>query len=384
MAPNYSHFRHRPLDLDRTQIRLFRLVSKPSDSTIRGDIQIFDFDKCPAYQAVSYTWGPPNPTRNIYITDGDGDKRFVVRENLWQFLRQQHDANVIRGSYYPAMDDCMGVYSGEYSDGYIGHCIGDYSGDYIGNCTLEWFWIDQICIDQSTTNERNHQVRLMSRIFSQAYQVLVWLGPAADGSDQAMDAISSRQYSVIQIYLAEIQNLFQRPYWYRLWILQEVIMARQAAVLCGSKMFPWTWLQDLYMPPSPSTLVDPDFRQMLEPAPASLIREKALVSSSRQPGERLGHILRTFAGMHCQDPRDKVFGLLGLVRPSRRITVDYSMTVKEVFFAAVGKIFEDESCMGVGTNVKLALGLRSRMGLRGSVSSASLTKMAEKISRSRY
>ncbi|KAF2026310.1 hypothetical protein EK21DRAFT_74524, partial [Setomelanomma holmii] len=39
-------------------------------------------------------------------------------------------------------------------------------------------WVDQLSINQSDTCERNSQVQLMSQIFSQAREVLVWLGPS--------------------------------------------------------------------------------------------------------------------------------------------------------------------------------------------------------------
>lgn len=37
-------------------------------------------------------------------------------------------------------------------------------------------WIDAICIDQEDTSERNAQVAIMSRIYSSAKRVIVWLG----------------------------------------------------------------------------------------------------------------------------------------------------------------------------------------------------------------
>jgi hypothetical protein len=37
-------------------------------------------------------------------------------------------------------------------------------------------WIDSICIDQSSTTERNQQVALMGQIYSRARRVITWLG----------------------------------------------------------------------------------------------------------------------------------------------------------------------------------------------------------------
>jgi hypothetical protein len=54
-------------------------------------------------------------------------------------------------------------------------------------------WIDALCINQADVSERNHQVCLMGRIYSQAENVVVWLGPAANDSDLAMDALKQLQ-----------------------------------------------------------------------------------------------------------------------------------------------------------------------------------------------
>lgn len=51
-------------------------------------------------------------------------------------------------------------------------------------------WIDQLCINQSDSDEKAVQVGLMSQIYSRAERVLVWLGPEADGSDEVMDVLA--------------------------------------------------------------------------------------------------------------------------------------------------------------------------------------------------
>lgn len=136
-------FKHEPLDLDRTQIQLFRLFSRDPGGILIGDIAIFELDNCPRYKTVSYTWGPPEPTREILIKG----RNFLIRDNLWQFLIVANNV------------------------------IGD------------WLWIDQICIDQSTVKERNYQVSIMSKIYEESLKVFIWLGTEADDSYQAIDAI---------------------------------------------------------------------------------------------------------------------------------------------------------------------------------------------------
>jgi hypothetical protein len=112
-----------------------------------------------------------------------------------------------------------------------------------------WFWIDAICIDQSNIGERNHQVQLMRSIYSGAVEVLTWLGPAADDSVLTMSGIGSagpRGPFFLETDDFFIPNrarrreaivaLFGRPYWRRVWIVQEVRLASRCLVMCGQSI----------------------------------------------------------------------------------------------------------------------------------------------------
>jgi hypothetical protein len=97
-------------------------------------------------RALSYTWG--TSSRDEIVVN---DKRFVVRDNLYDFLFLE--------SLNPA-------------------CAGSY------------YWIDQLCIGQSNIDERNQQVSMMASVYSSAYSGLViWLGVGSAASDWAMDII---------------------------------------------------------------------------------------------------------------------------------------------------------------------------------------------------
>jgi len=52
-------------------------------------------------------------------------------------------------------------------------------------------WVDAICIDQTPDGEAEkvHQIPLMQDIYGKAKMVYIWLGPASDNSDNAMDWI---------------------------------------------------------------------------------------------------------------------------------------------------------------------------------------------------
>lgn len=107
-------------------------------------------DNNPEYSALSYTWG--EPTRSAQVTcDG---QRLAVTENLFAALKG------IRSRF--TNDDGTAPFS---------------------------VWADAICIDQSNKEELGAQVRLMSRIYSQASGVLSWLGADDEGMTGALQLI---------------------------------------------------------------------------------------------------------------------------------------------------------------------------------------------------
>jgi ankyrin repeat protein len=196
----------------------------------------------------------------------------------------------------------------------------------------------------------------MSNIFANAATVLVWLGIEADGSDEAMDAINSGYNSTAQ-RRPEVEALFRRPYWDRLWIIQEVLMGRTARILCGDRNFSWERLQLLFVPNrhKESFWTPPvDINATV----LSLITEKKEFKK-----QRLSFIIHTFAESRCEDSRDKVYGLLSLVRDSGVIPVDYSKKPVDVFFDTIQRVVQDEEVIDFNSHVDVGRYLRDMMAL---------------------
>src|ERR1700710_1281267 len=112
-------------------IRLFVLQPGSGDDPIKGSLIHNRLSDGRKYEAISYVWGLEAASKIIGI---DGRDR-VIRENLWRALK---------GLRYPDR--------------------------------LRYLWVDAICIDQTNTEERNHQVRQMKSIYQTAERVCVWLG----------------------------------------------------------------------------------------------------------------------------------------------------------------------------------------------------------------
>jgi hypothetical protein len=109
-------------------------------------------------------------------------------------------------------------------------------------------WIDALCINQKNINERNEQVTKMKIIYERAEQVIVWLG-IRPRCDKAFKVI--RELYEYREDTKWIEKLFERsdtlrsldaltdmvvpPYWDRMWILQELTVAKDILLLCGDE-----------------------------------------------------------------------------------------------------------------------------------------------------
>lgn len=126
-------------------------------------------------------------------------------------------------------------------------------------------WVDAICIQQSNIPERDQQVQMMRQIYERAFYVVAYIGPEADDSSYAFklfarmatattnmpieaqltpgwlkdfpelctpdtveDLVGSRAWTAIS-------KVFGRPYWRRMWIFQENVVARELVIHCGDE-----------------------------------------------------------------------------------------------------------------------------------------------------
>lgn len=114
-------------------------------------------------------------------------------------------------------------------------------------------WVDQICINQFDAKERAHQVTLMKHIFSHARKVVIWLGEEANKSKELCDYAekmrdlgrTDRSSSSLGRILSPkhlqdaIQNLLNRPWFQRVWVIPEVALAQNVDVVCGGSRITW-------------------------------------------------------------------------------------------------------------------------------------------------
>lgn len=297
------------------QIRLFKILPSKSGSLFKGSFSTYELSECPDYIALSYMWGDETTKHHVPLSNGG---TIAVRDNLWQFLQLQ--------------------------------------GTRLTEPT--YFWIDAICINQENVHERNHQVRMMKEIYTQATEVYVWLGPEADDSDLVMEFLTRQSTKPLRAkgpgYLPlwdrrtakALSDLCDRPYWRRMWIIQELLHARKITILCGTSRSNWSDLEALYLKletiQNTHWFAHHDFHiQVKQSAAATMIWQRAHWRHPDTPAPRLSRLIEIFRDWQCTHLRDKVFALVGMASPESAIIPDYTMTPQDVYHAVMSKVEKD-------------------------------------------
>lgn len=313
IGKKYKKYNYQPLSYRKSQIRLLRVVAG-FYGPVRCSVEIFDLDNAPAYAALSYMWGPELPVHDILI---DG-RALPIRRNLHHFLKCRR-----KDKKHP-----------------------------FGIREL-YLFIDQICIDQSDPDERGRQVQLMSQIYSRSWYVIVWLN-----DEQGQCSSAARGLSRSSKKTSSLAKLLSNDYFTRLWIVQELLLAPCIWIYTpGNAWLPWANLVEIAREAS-SGLVTSGEIAAWELVPVNIRRLVAKTEDSarhrkfapwkltspnklswfrfvskaerRSEPEDILDILR-FSANICHEPRDKVYGLMNLLKVEHQLIVDYNKPIYDVF-----------------------------------------------------
>ncbi|KAJ8111428.1 hypothetical protein OPT61_g5983 [Boeremia exigua] len=279
-----------PLDLRTETIRLIEILPTSDPQKIKCSLRShLTGPDCPPYIALSYMWDH-GPSKDIIELN---DVEVSISSHLWWFLHRMR----LRREFGP-------------------------------------FWIDAICINQDSILERNHQVPLMRTIYSGAASVSIWLGEHVRGTytDMAMRFLAGYRYSDFpwnfriqkkRLYKA-ILALCTCPYWYRIWIVQEIVLAQTITMYSGALAVNLDKLGHL--------LLGFDYRDVgyaewfISPC-TKILNQKGVSNKYRQ----LMHLVVVFYKQKATVSHDRIYALCGLAIGGSLITVDYSKSLKDVF-----------------------------------------------------
>ncbi|KAK5317888.1 hypothetical protein LTR93_008529 [Exophiala xenobiotica] len=304
-------FKHAPLDLSSTCIRLIDILPRDGRNEIRCNIRHVELTKVAAldYVALSYVWGDPHgPRHAIQINQG----QYHVLHNLYNFLENNAEAGI------------------------------------------QNLFVDAICIDQSNATEKNHQVRLMSTIYRGASMVLAWLGPSADHSDELFDFMNNlpmdQEWGHVRdlikilrkdnatnfsVALAASAKICSRDYWSRAWILQEFYLAERLELSCGMKRVPhirWKCLWRVFdcMIPPPFHITEQGLLQTIKHSHGGKFQGQWDLIKAERGDLSLTRLVLHFNHLQCRDPHDKFYAFLGLAEDIDQLPVNYEMPIAQL------------------------------------------------------
>ncbi|OAL46896.1 HET-domain-containing protein, partial [Pyrenochaeta sp. DS3sAY3a] len=181
------------LDHSKNQVRLVKFGKSRDQGFSQPwcDISTFDLGSAPPYYALSYTWGPQHPAHTILVNNGHK----TIGNNLFKF--------------------CQEIFRDGFS---LNKAI--------------YFWIDQLCINQADILERNHQVKLMGTIYSEALMTVIWLhdeGQLKSPWELKCTKIVDEDELAFEhaLSLTTYTRIVSHTYFSRLWIIQEILLARK-------------------------------------------------------------------------------------------------------------------------------------------------------------
>ncbi len=207
-------------------------------------------------------------------------------------------------------------------------------------------WIDAICIDQKNDQEKSHQVVMMKRIYETAEQVVVWLGDTVEYVGVAFEKLklfrNFRADEVRSMTVAGVKELFglepwaafksvfSMEWWTRIWVIQEVEVARKALVVCGKDQIP---VGDF------DHAVSCLFKILWAGFGDSGNVEISGMTSFKNLhtwGNDLLFLAQQYIDRKSTDPRDKLYALVGIAEimdrePDYSFVPDYSLSVLEVY-----------------------------------------------------
>lgn len=235
----------------------------------------------------------------------------------------------------------------------------------------------------------------MSEIYPKAHSVTAWLGAAGGDSDLAMDLLveldeinlgssslaATAHPSLLRNITPRLRNalqaLFRRAYWSRLWIVQEIKLAKEVIVRCGTRKVLWKQIISTVGPLcevsglgiSISHVLMSSRSEIVSPATRTLFMDDRDSGFYRQYGDedfalvnameylfgkggastydRTLQLLKSiymYCEFNCVDVRDKVYGLLGLYGGGTSpVAVDYDKRVLDLYWDVVD--------IGIGTEL---------------------------------
>ncbi|KAI0840942.1 hypothetical protein F5Y06DRAFT_233735 [Hypoxylon sp. FL0890] len=347
-APAYPY-----RQLDETEVRLLRIL--PGTGPIECIIHQMPLAEVICFYALSYVWGDATEKETIIL---EGQPFHITKnlyEALYQFRQRPYD---------------------------IGH-------------PKDYFWVDAICINQEDVDERSRQVSRMMDIYH-AGHVVIWLGhvkelpaenlfkklirktrssrvqispdkavemlfkktqsmwvdwePVDDDDNVIIDAEFGDAYNAI---IGTIMSIIKRPWFQRVWTIQEACLDTYPTIYVGRHSVHLKNLMDIWKILALEhrfLFFSSGSARMVSLHRIDLLYKSSLFNWDDNPkkmniGEVFITLLRVTGKKSSTDPRDQLYGLLGLLKylkeeePPEELMPDYRLPYQDVYWNYAAFLF---------------------------------------------
>ncbi|CAH0047534.1 unnamed protein product [Clonostachys solani] len=367
-------------------LEIFPAWDSDGESTVSCRLVKTNMTRGVKYSALSYVWGPRLPTKYITI---NGVTR-PVTINLACALKSLRNTGALDegrrlegGRIAPLEQPHHGHKRRHHSGSRFTRALDTMLPGSLSGPESVHIWVDAVCINQADLAERNQQVAQMASIYKNAQQVISWLGESDEfhrldlglnlvhGIYQSLrprqsknpnkrvrvDVNSGLEWVAQQadllygyedgktpnIHWDGALNIGKCEYWTRVWIIQEIAMARSGAdniLLCGDTCATYAEYcafsaflghlaeagKRLWGP------IDNTVRILLSTshgANTAKNREKQI--RAIQNGKFNATMLLISAMTHrATDPKDMIYGFQSLMSDTQT-SVDYGLSVRDVY-----------------------------------------------------
>jgi hypothetical protein len=340
-----NSYNYRPLNAEIHEVRLLQIQKSSDESApITLTLEHVSLKDGLYFNALSYTWGDETPTTQISICDDTSLGHVSVRRNLHELLKEARRSSE------------------------------DWSS--------EWIWIDQISINQTDLGERGQQVGQMQLLYTVARATLVWpwswskssvdiertilagqqidlneqvdlnekidfnepifnpqtQGAIVDASDRpTLSDIAGRLLDVLTY--GQYVTLAITPYWHRLWIIQEIVLASSCYIILSGQLYKSYDVMEVVEIIEEVLQIRIYGVKMIKNRLSLLEGARLEKSMENWPTtkdmlrNRISWDMALYLGTttECTEPLDRVYGVMGLLHKDLHIAPEYDIPEQELF-----------------------------------------------------
>ncbi|KAI0128025.1 heterokaryon incompatibility protein-domain-containing protein [Xylariales sp. AK1849] len=346
---------YRPLDALRQEIRLFELLPSPDmNCPIQGNLFHASLSSSPIYEALSYAWGQPLQLTKAIVL---GSQTTYITPNLDMALRHLRLQDRSRTLWIDAV--CINQQDLAERGSQVALMKQIYS-----SCALDLLWLGPNPDEESrfvSAIAMERGFALLEKIGEGDVMTLRGLtekdheGPRSEqelrdelailaAEEQKGDADGGKilTWLLTGSQQPDLETVLRRPkVWHRIWIMQEVACAPAVRLVAGRRSLDWDTTIAAFLGDS-SPYADAfhgpfghgsigKVGDHLFGRVQTIQHQRGIMSEVRNGGKSsLLDVLARFKYALATDPRDKIYGLLGLATDPH-VVISYEKTAQQVY-----------------------------------------------------